>query len=250
MDSILRAKPGNPWPPFLLPVLRRALPRRIYRRYIGRHEEGSIRLWKVLAGSVPEGTAILDIGAYEGVYALSARQVNAGASVYAFEPNPSSLERLTIACTGKRIDVMQVAFAEASGTVSFLCDSATSRIVQEPSDGQVVKVRSLTLDDWRADRSVAVSLMKIDTEGAEAAILRGGKTLLGECHPIILCEVLSDSAGEAVMKALPDGYRYYRIDENKTFEERERITRDNWRDKNWLFVPAHRSEEVEASCSR
>ena len=57
-------------------------------------------------------------------------------------------------------------------------------------------------------------------------------------------KVLTDSAGDEVMAALPPDYRFYYIDENSGAEEETRITRRCWRNKNWLFVPKHRQTEV------
>jgi hypothetical protein len=71
-------------------MLRKLLPLPIYRKYIGRQEDGSLHLWKHLASSIPSGTVILDIGAFNGDYVLAARSVNPGVAIYAFEPNPAS----------------------------------------------------------------------------------------------------------------------------------------------------------------
>lgn len=80
------------------------------------------------------------------------------------------------------------------------------------------------------------SLVKIDVEGSESDVLHGAQKVLGEHRPVILCEVLSDEAGLKVMEALPPGYLYYHIDENKGLSMKPRVDRKKWRNKNWLFV--------------
>lgn len=215
-------------------VLKKILPRKIYLRHVGRHEEGSLELWREYARQVPRDRGILDVGAFHGIYALAAREENLVAPIYAFEPNPTSLERLTEACRGQRIQVEPVAVAETSGTVSFLTDDSRSQMSESGSS----YVPSISLDEWRAERQVDPSLIKIDTEGAEVEIFRGAAKLLKECQPVILCEVLTDEAGEAVMEVLPKTYSYFKINENRGPEERDRITRDEWRNKNWLLVPS------------
>lgn len=222
----------NQWPPLLQALLRRALPPRVYLRYIGRHEEGSLAIWRELATKVATNRAILDIGAYRGVYALAARAVNPRVAIYAFEPNPLSQVTLRCALEGKGITLERVAVAEQPGIVSFICEGETSRIA---ANGDA-RVAAVGLDDWVADKACRPALLKIDTEGAEAGILRGAQETIREWQPTILCEVLSDEAGTRVKAALPS-YRYFRIDEDHGAEERGEITREDWRHKNWLFVP-------------
>lgn len=222
----------NPWHPLIRAALKRALPESVYLRYVGRHEHGSLVIWKQLARDVPPDRAILDIGAFHGEYALAAREANPDVAICAFEPNPASREVLTRAVEGRRIEIQGAAVAEQRGIVSFRCKGAKSMIA---TDGNVI-VPTVSLDEWVDRTSWRPTLIKIDTEGGEAAILRGGRATISRCKPTILCEVLSDSAGEAVMAELPD-YTYLRIDEDRGTEERARITRADWRHKNWLLVP-------------
>jgi len=221
----------NPWNPSVQAALKRVLPRALYLRFVGRHERGSLQLWREMAAKVPADRAILDIGSYRGDYALAAREVNESAPVYAFEPNPKSNELLRGICRSHGIILEEVAVSERSGTVHLMMDSQRSQIADHG-----VPVRALSLDDWRKMRDVRVTLMKIDTEGAEAGILRGAAKLVAESQPTIICEVLTDAAGVALMEVLPT-YCYFRIDEDRGTEERARITREEWRHKNWLLVP-------------
>ena len=242
-------KPRNPWPAvFRNQILRKILPQQFYRRHIGRHEDASLEVWRRLARLAPPGTAILDIGAFHGEFSLAARAVNPAARVYAFEPNPSSLESLRLACVSRNIEIVAAAVAEQDGVVRFACDSAQSHIVAEDdafrsssTAQEETHVAAVALDSWAAELGVVPSLIKIDVEGAEAGIFRGAIDLLLETQPIILCEVLSDVAGDSVMTALPRGYRYWHIDENSGASERSRITRKKWRNHNWVLVPERKT---------
>lgn len=245
-------KPQNPWPPILRLFLRRVLPHQFYRRYIGRHEDASLAIWRRLARVIPLGTAILDIGAFRGEFSLAARDVNPSAKVFAFEPNPSNLEKLRAECDSRGIEIVAGAVAEKGGVVRFVCDSAHSHIAascvvasgSSPQKERELVVPVVALDTWTAECSVIASLIKIDVEGAESAILRGARNILRYSQPIILCEVLSDSDGERVMAELPAEYRYWYIDENTGASERPRITRKYWRNKNWLLVPESKNTEI------
>jgi FkbM family methyltransferase len=247
-------KPENPYPMLLRRVLGKVLPERTYRRYIGRHEDESMRLWMQIAAGVPAGAAILDIGAFEGEYALAARRVNPTAPVYAFEPNLYSVRRLRAQCEKHYVVVVEAAVADRNGQMPFLFRSAESRI-SEPSPlsttgEHTCLVTSVTLDSWAVANSVVPALIKIDAEGAEAAILRGAQRVLTESRPIVICELLTDSAGSETEKALPRDYRFYHIDENQGISEQTRLTRRLWRNKNWLLVPEARQAEVGFQSSR
>lgn len=238
-------KPQHPLPMLLRRVLRKTLRDSVYRRYVGRHEDGSLALWKRFAEKIPTGTTILDVGAFHGEYSLAAKEVNDNATVVAFEPNPSSCFVLRQSCESKGVDISPLAVSEANGVVQFLCASEESRIIAhvqvaaEVPAGSV-SVTAVSLDSWTSENGVRPSLMKIDVEGAEGGILRGGQRILRECQPVILCEVLSDAAASEVMSALPKSYKFWYVDENSGVAKLEpHITRHCWRNKNWLLLPEH-----------
>jgi FkbM family methyltransferase len=187
------------------------------------------------------------VGAFVGEYALAARSVNSAAPIYAFEPNPMTVPTLRQNCEGKGIHVLQLAVAELDGSVQFHCAGAQSGVLKvnapEHAAHDVVSVQAVTLDEWANKNQVCPSLIKIDVEGAEAKILRSAQKVLIECSPAILCEVLTDEAGQGVMEVLPANYLYYYIEENGGYEVRPIITRHKWRNHNWLLVPRKRQNE-------
>lgn len=239
-------KPKDLYHPFFKKILKKILPNRIYRCYVGRHDDESIRLWKMMAKNIPPEEAILDIGAFEGIYALAARECNSRAPIYAFEPNPETAEKLRARCVSKNIATIETALAETNGAVSFLLNSQMSRILDSSplTTERATQVKAMTLDTWISQNSVNPSLIKIDTEGAEGGIFRGGQNTLRSHRPIIICEVLNDLAGKEVALALPKNYVYYYIEENTGIFELPKITRKAWRNTNWLLVPKERISEV------
>lgn len=239
-------KPKDPYPHSVKRVARRLLPNRLYRRWFGRHEDGSMNLWRFLAAQVMPDAAILDIGAYHGEYSLAAREVNHKVSIYAFEPNPISLKMLRLACENKGIFLVGSAVAEKDGAVPFALNQAQSRVISnQEADKQSISVSAVALDSWILVNDVSPSLIKIDVEGAEASLLSGAIQVLEKYQPLIICEVLSNNAGEAVMGVLPREYCYFHIDENSgTLIERSRITREQWRNHNWFLVPADKKAQL------
>jgi FkbM family methyltransferase len=220
----------------------------MFRRYIARHEDESLRWWRRIAAHVAREAAILDIGAYHGEYARAAREVNAEAAVYAFEPNPAALQLLRPACEQQSIQVVEAAIFATDGQALFVDRSEGSHVLYHdtPSDasGRVFSVPTVTLDSWVSGHGLNVALIKIDVEGAEADILRHACEMLRRHHPVILCEILSDEAGDEVQAILPTWYRLYHIDENRGIREASRLTRRRWRNKNWLLIPEEQREKV------
>ena len=203
-----------------------------------------MRLWSRLCARVPEGKAILDIGAYHGDYAALARSVNPLATIAAFEPNRASLEVLETTCRSLGIEVCDMALGDREGCCQFR--EATSgpmsrvldaRIPLRLAGSQVRDVRQTTVDAWCHSRGVTPALMKIDVEGGEPLVLRGAAKSLAQHKPCIICEVLTDAAGVAVMSVLPERYRFYYIDELGSVAESFVIRRRQFRNRNWLLLP-------------
>jgi len=248
-------KPKAPFPLLARRILRKALPRKIYRTYVGRHEDKSMALWETLSQKVESGKAVLDIGAFHGIFSLITRKVNATVEIYAFEPSPQNLRTLKENIRGKSIHLECLAMAETSGQVSFHLQQAMSHIAIQsegetdiPQNDQVVSVKAVTLDDWVTENGVSPGLIKLDTEGMEALILKSGQQTLAQHKPIIHCEVLSDDAGIEVMNQLPTDYLFFHIDENKGISLRKVINRKKWRNHNWLLAPESKKAFVDRFC--
>ena len=240
-------KPKRPLPLSVMAALKRVLPRRAYDRYVGRHEHGSLRLWRGIVQELPAEACVLDVGAYHGEYALLTYGLRPDLHVVAFEPNPTQLQTLRGVCADTPIVIEATALAETSGNVTFSLRGAESGI--RPPTGrdetESLTVPATSLDDWAERNDRTPLLVKLDVEGGEAAILRGGAHVLAEARPTLLCEVLTDEAGSAVADALPSGYLCFEIDENKGPRLRDRPTRRVWRHYNWLLVPEERRAQAE-----
>jgi FkbM family methyltransferase len=143
---------------------------------------------KVFAANIQPGDIVLDIGAHVGFYTLlAARQVGKQGHVHAFEPLPRNAEfiqRHIQINQLKNVSFRPLAISVSSGSVRFGggISSSTGRIT---STGDL-EVESAALDDLLCNGVISPpSVMKIDVEGAEAAVLRGGKRLLEMHQPVI-----------------------------------------------------------------
>ncbi len=162
----------------------------------GRYEPAETRVMDILA----EGSsAILDVGANIGLYAIRFAKCVPSAHVYAFEPLPRSnafLQRNVAAnAVGERVTCFNYGLSDAAGTVDFFISptagtNASLKNVAGADNARAVVGMVLTLDQWVNNQGVVPDFIKCDVEGAELLVFRGGKTTLAEHHPIVFAELL------------------------------------------------------------
>lgn len=154
------------------------------------YEPGMTRL---LMRELKPGAVFCDIGAHIGYYALlGARLVGCRGRVVAFEPEPenASVLRRNVALNGyDHLVVMEKAVADRKGKTSLFRSTleGSHSLYDLPSSlaaGEVIDVETVTLDEVISSLGLqGVDLVKIDAEGAEAAVLKGMHGLLASVHP-------------------------------------------------------------------
>lgn len=148
--------------------------------------QGERSMLRRLLGSAPEHAVVLDVGANEGVYASWALERTPSLDVHAFEPHPAIFERLQARFAGSRVHCWQFALGDEEGEVDLYdyadrpqgsSHASLHGAVIERLHGAaaaVHRVRLRRLDRVLAENGITeVFLLKIDTEGNEAAVLRG-----------------------------------------------------------------------------
>ncbi len=140
------------------------------------------------------GQRFADVGAAFGYFAtLAGRTVGPGGSVVAFEPGPQnqSVLLLNLALNGvSSAEVHQLALSDRPGLFVYSHSGANGFI--SPFSGKPEElsnhalVRAATLDSIIGDRKV--DMMKIDVEGAEGLVLKGGQRTLERSRPMLLME--------------------------------------------------------------
>lgn len=144
------------------------------------------------------GTTALDVGANVGVFTVPlARAVGPSGCVLAFEPVPANAARLRENLTLNNVtnvEIHEVAVGDRVGTAVLNIGSDPAyhsfRSVPEHvrTDEEIV-VPEETLDlAWDRAGSPPVSVVKIDVEGAELEVLRGGQRMLRACQPSVVLE--------------------------------------------------------------
>ncbi len=169
---------------------------------------------------LPSPGTIFDLGSHIGVSILRLRASYPKSRIYGFEPDPATFLRLAenVAQLAD-VTVLPWAIGECDGRIAFFPrrQSWLSSFSSNGS-GESVSVESVTLD--RALERLGVTdldLIKIDVEGAEAAILRGFRGLprvrmiVGELHGESACEEVFGLLADFEVEAHGDpDHRHFR----------------------------------------
>jgi FkbM family methyltransferase len=142
----------------------------------------------------------VDIGANMGFYSLGASLINKELEVLAFEPNPnirkSLIQNIELNHLGKNIAVFEFALSDFKGEATFSVPAFTgsgggSLKNLHPEEGSPTEfsVKVEKLDNLQKQIDGA-DLFKIDVEGAEFQLIKGGEEIIAEDHPTIVVELL------------------------------------------------------------
>jgi FkbM family methyltransferase len=127
---------------------------------------------------------VFDVGANFGQTACRFAEAFPGASIFSFEPVPSSFVRLVAATReNRRIRPFNLALGEVPGTarIMFADSAGRNSFVRVPSVLGGMDVQIDTVDHVAAQYSVErIDLLKLDVEGYELQALRGARQLISQ----------------------------------------------------------------------
>ena len=154
---------------------------------------------QILRAAITPGDAVFDVGANKGGYlACLARAVGRTGLVVAFEPIPSLATRLTTATKQLRwshVEVCAAAASDGDGKAMLATPEGThhwaSSLEHNASPGATTQeVATVRLDRYLGRLGArSLSAIKIDVEGHESAVIRGGHELLKRQRPLLVVEV-------------------------------------------------------------
>jgi len=196
--------------------------------------EAEYKLTKFLIKNLKENDIFYDVGANYGFYTYLALEFCK--EVHSFEPLPDIFENLKmnlenignvflnkVALSNKEVKA-EIYLPSKSG----LDASAGSTIIKETIDkhhykfSKSLEIETTTLDNYLKDHNKP-TIIKLDIEGAECLVIKGGYEFFKNNSPIITMEVWSSKeGGEISMKAVEKlrelGYKSYLINENGDLE--------------------------------
>jgi len=184
---------------------------------------------RLIMGALAPGTVVFDIGANVGHFTVAfARAVGETGRVYAFEPNPRMVARLSSHIALNRLQnvtVVSMALGDQSASMELSVPPG-----DDPGSGTL-------LADWRRDHQVEthrvpverlddyvrhnqigrVDFIKLDVEGFEPRVLAGAEETIRRFRPRMLVEVFDlalrggGSSADALLDLLQGlGYQLYK----------------------------------------
>jgi len=189
--------------------------------FFGSYEPELRRIFRAV---LPAGGTAIDVGANTGWHTLLlARLAGENGRVLAVEPNPSVRVDLfeNLEFNGfDRVEVIAAALSDAEGKLDFYGPAA-----DDPGSGsghvatngggsaQTYAVECATLDKIVADAKLdRLHLLKIDVEGFEWPVLKGGARTIAQFRPHIVFEYDAETAarGGATPALLDEFFRTHR----------------------------------------
>lgn len=224
-----------------------------------------------LEAFVEPGHICLDIGAEYGLYThVLTRLVGPSGAVHSIEPLPRAFRLLSAGlclscCRNARLYRVALGERAERSTLSvpwrrglpvhgraFLTTGAKGQGPNaEFASSRAVDVDVLTLDELCAQEHVdRVDFVKVDVEGAELAVLRGGQAMLARCHPTLLLEIEArhlskyrTTPAEVVSWLATRGYSM-RIWRDGVWQTADQVTTAG---RNYLFVHPDRARRTARS---
>jgi FkbM family methyltransferase len=145
-------------------------------------------VWQALMAELQAGDTFVDIGAFIGLYAIAvALRLGREGRVVAFEPDSRNFSLLSKHVRLNRVEeqtkLYHAAVSKLAGRFPFLADGSSEARLVSSGREQAEFVEVVTLDEIFAGQRI--DILKIDVEGHEEKVLRGGQMLLRQrsCRP-------------------------------------------------------------------
>jgi FkbM family methyltransferase len=222
----------------------------------GIYEHASVRL---LTALVNPNSTYFDVGANIGLMSLPVLSECSTCKVVSFEPSPNTLACLKKTHAGSRYaqrwTVIGNGVGDATGTADFYLAKRGGtfdglRPATKIGVTTTVEVQITTLDAvWKSLDKPAVSIIKIDVEGAEMAVLQGARECIAANHPHILIEWYASnlkpfgtSSGSILSFAAECGYQLFTVAEGIEVKDANMLRLQMLRDFSFLLAPISKSQ--------
>jgi FkbM family methyltransferase len=195
----------------------------------------------LLSGLKPGGV-FYDVGAHIGLFSLIAAQVvGKSGLVFAFEADPENAERIREHSERNRLPqicVIPCAVWSTPGRIAFERASANSSrnqgaVTSNPSleRANTIVVEAVNLDAF-SKAHLPPTMIKIDVEGGEAAVLAGSQETIRLNAPILICEVHDKKAAEHIIPWLTSSnYAFDWVEVHGGFPRHLWATKDSFSEK-------------------
>lgn len=172
--------------------------------------------WKALEHADPilsrlrDGDVVVDVGACIGVWSRAALARANLRALYAFEPgggNGDLLDRNLVAYRQASYEPYAVGAEEREVQFTTSLGLGTNRVATDGA-GPTRTVQMVTLNAWAARKEIRrIDVLKIDVEGHEPDVIRGGLATIAALRPAIWIELLPGAPRTALELLEGIGYR-------------------------------------------
>ncbi|SRR5258708_2599294 len=151
------------------------------------------------------GMVLFDIGAHFGIFSLAALHFGgSSARAVAVDPSPRALRMLkrqaAINGCADRLTIIQAAAGDESGELAMVPAGVNGSeyflLPQDHTAGEFTHVKELTIDELVHITGLIPTHIKIDVEGFEAKVLKGGKHALSQSTPLLFLELHNQMVSE------------------------------------------------------
>lgn len=212
-----------------------------------RGEDDAVAMRAIISAVLREDSCYVDVGANRGQVLADALRVAPRGRHVAFEPIPALASELGRRFPG--VDARAMALGASSGSASFCHYTRLDgwsglrpnpQIDAEHGAPVMIEVQVSTLDEQL--EGLQPALVKIDVEGAELAVLEGGRALLARVRPTLLIEHVGTAAllygadsGSLWDLLEGSGYRVFAASGEGPFEREAFLAPSDF--VNWIAAP-------------
>lgn len=193
-------------------------------------------LFNYVKKDIENSLIIFDVGANIGTTSLFFSKLNTKSKVFSFEPHPDTfvkLEKNVGLNNFSNLNIYQLGLGDTIDTVKIYevnrKNRGMNRVMKEDKSAiyPFKKIKINKLDNFMSEKNVKrLDFIKIDVEGLEYSVLKGGEKTLRKNKPIIILELEDNNLSEnnASAKLLIEflidlGYnKIYRADNNETIK--------------------------------
>lgn len=208
---------------------------------------------------------VYDIGAHIGLYSATITSIFRSINPYviAFEPSPRTavIAKNIRDANGLSYSVVEEAVSSQNGTmklyISPVAETSNSLNPSFRKGDTSIDIPVTTIDQIYEKGTPPPTLVKVDVETLEYAVILGGLSTLVEHKPVIIAELLRASNREltgAMLNALEwIGYEFHRIESSgalKKYPASEVMENLSGKYRDWVMTPGEVPPEFEAAFGR
>lgn len=190
--------------------------------YTGFFETDTIKCFRSI---LKPGMTFFDVGGNIGLFSLVAKAKHSDINVYAFEPADEvyvDFQENVKLNNFKNVNIYQKGISDKTGEITFnICEDMAYNSIHSNPMVDIVKtitIETFSIDDFCTQNNInKIDVMKIDTEGAESFVLKGGEKMFSqENAPMLFMEynryILNEEQLKEIIYLLEKyGYSIYEI---------------------------------------